>query len=97
MNPAALDILRRTNEQITDRICVLEGQLDELREELEAARDACRALEKQANSALDLASAVRNYLSLIESPPSGMDPALVAEMRFRFRRDVEDALRNAPT
>jgi chromosome segregation ATPase len=94
MNDASIELLRQTNEKLTERLVSLEDQVDELRDDVEAARSTCRALEAQANAAVDLASALRAYLSWKEQPPPSMAGGLYGEIERRLRYTVEEALRS---
>jgi predicted nucleic acid-binding Zn-ribbon protein len=94
MNDASIELLRHTNEKLTERLVSLEEQVDELREDVEAVRSTCRALEAQANAAVDLASAIRAYLSWREQPPPRMAEDVYGEIERRFRYAVEEALRS---
>lgn len=93
MNDTSIELLRQTNEKLTERLVSLEDEVCVLQDDVEAARSTCRALEAQANAAVDLASAVRDYLSWKEQAPTGMAEDVYGEIERRFRHVVEEALR----
>jgi hypothetical protein len=90
----SIQLLLHNNRTLLERVDALETQVDELREEVEVARSTCRTLEAQANAAVDLASALRAYLSWKEQPPPSMAGGLYGEIERRLRYTVEEALRS---
>jgi chromosome segregation ATPase len=88
-----VEMLRQANEKLMDRVRTLKDQLADAGDEKEALEEQCKDLRRQADAAVSLAEAVRSYLSWVESPPAGMEPTSHEAIRFRFRSDVEAALR----
>lgn len=78
--------LRTYAQERDDRATGLEDRVDTLMEENDALRhrEGCIA---------ELTDALSIYLSWMNSPPPGIDPARHAEIARKFRMDVDYALR----